>query len=235
VAPTSYRDDYKYVPVRRLALYIEESLFRGTKWVVFEPNDEPLWAQIRLNVGAFMHNLFRRAPSRDTSPKDAYFVKCDAETTTQNDYQPRRREHRGRVRAAQAAEFVFIKLHRSPARSTSEETTMAQFSVNPQRFDPYKNFKFRVKWDGRVRRRREQDRRPETLDRSGEAPRRRRSEQHPQVAGPNGVRCDQRGARRHARSRVRAVGEQGVELRLGAGRRSLTEGFSQGHHHRGVQ
>ena len=42
-------DEYKYIPVRRLALFIEETLFRGTKWVVFEPNDEPLWAQIRLN------------------------------------------------------------------------------------------------------------------------------------------------------------------------------------------
>jgi phage tail sheath protein FI len=78
-------DEYKYVPVRRLALYIEESLFRGTKWVVFEPNDEPLWAQIRLNVGAFMHNLFRQGAFQGAAPKDAYFVKCDKETTTQND------------------------------------------------------------------------------------------------------------------------------------------------------
>ena len=53
-------DEYKYIPVRRIALFIEESLYRGTQWVVFEPNDEPLWAQIRLNVGAFMHNLFRQ-------------------------------------------------------------------------------------------------------------------------------------------------------------------------------
>lgn len=53
-------DEYKYVPVRRLALFLEESLYRGTQWVVFEPNDEPLWAQIRLNLGAFMHNLFRQ-------------------------------------------------------------------------------------------------------------------------------------------------------------------------------
>ncbi|MEN6325530.1 MAG: phage tail sheath subtilisin-like domain-containing protein, partial [Syntrophomonas sp.] len=51
--------EWKYIPIRRLALYIEESLYRGTQWVVFEPNDEPLWSQIRLNVGAFMHNLFR--------------------------------------------------------------------------------------------------------------------------------------------------------------------------------
>lgn len=78
-------DEYKYIPVRRLALFIEESLYRGTKWVVFEPNDEPLWAQIRLNVGAFMHNLFRQEAFAGKTPREAYFVKCDKETTTQND------------------------------------------------------------------------------------------------------------------------------------------------------
>jgi phage tail sheath protein FI len=77
--------EWKYIPVRRLALYLEESLFRGLQWVVFEPNDEPLWSQIRLNVGAFMHNLFRQGAFQGTSPRDAYFVKCDNETTTQND------------------------------------------------------------------------------------------------------------------------------------------------------
>jgi phage tail sheath protein FI len=78
-------DEYKYVPVRRLALYIEESLYRGTQWVVFEPNDEPLWAQIRLNVGAFMQNLFRQGAFQGKTPREAYLVKCDSETTTQND------------------------------------------------------------------------------------------------------------------------------------------------------
>jgi len=77
--------EWKYVPVRRTALFIEESLYRGTQWVVFEPNDEPLWAQIRLNVGAFMHNLFRQGAFQGSSPRDAYFIKCDKETTTQND------------------------------------------------------------------------------------------------------------------------------------------------------
>lgn len=77
--------EWKYVPVRRLALFLEESLFRGTQWVVFEPNDEPLWAQIRLNIGAFMQNLFRQGAFQGRSPREAYFVKCDRETTTQND------------------------------------------------------------------------------------------------------------------------------------------------------
>jgi len=78
-------DEYKYVPVRRLALFLEESLYRGTQWVVFEPNDEPLWGQIRLNIGAFMQNLFRQGAFQGKSPREAYLVKCDAETTTQND------------------------------------------------------------------------------------------------------------------------------------------------------
>jgi phage tail sheath protein FI len=80
-----FGSEYKYVPIRRLALFIEESLYRGLKWVVFEPNDEPLWSQIRLNVGAFMHDLFRKGAFQGATPRDAYFVKCDASTTTQTD------------------------------------------------------------------------------------------------------------------------------------------------------
>ncbi len=80
-----FGSEYKYIPVRRLALFLEESLYRGTQWVVFEPNDEPLWAQIRLNIGAFMHSLFRQGAFQGQTPKEAYFVKCDKETTTQDD------------------------------------------------------------------------------------------------------------------------------------------------------
>ena len=102
--------EWKYVPIRRLALYLEESLYRGTKWVVFEPNDEPLWAQIRLNVGAFMHTLFTQGAFQGTSPRDAYFVKCDKETTTQDDI------NRGVVNILvgfaplKPAEFVIIQI-----------------------------------------------------------------------------------------------------------------------------
>lgn len=77
--------EWKYIPIRRLALMIEESLYRGTQWVVFEPNDEPLWAKIRLNVGAFMNGLFRQGAFQGGSPSQAYYVKCDAETTPQAD------------------------------------------------------------------------------------------------------------------------------------------------------
>ena len=70
---------WKYIPVRRTALYIEESLRRGTQWVVFEPNAEPLWASIRLNVGAFMQGLYRQGAFAGATPSQAYLVKCDAE------------------------------------------------------------------------------------------------------------------------------------------------------------
>ncbi|HSO05716.1 MAG TPA: phage tail sheath C-terminal domain-containing protein [Pelomicrobium sp.] len=103
-------DEWAYIPVRRLALMLEESLFRGTKWVVFEPNDEPLWAKIRLNVGAFMTSLFRQGAFQGTTPREAFYVKCDAETTTQND------RNQGIVNIEvgfaplKPAEFVVIKI-----------------------------------------------------------------------------------------------------------------------------
>jgi len=77
--------EWKYLAVRRMALFLEESLYRGTQWVVFEPNDNPLWAQIRLNIGAFLQGLFRQGAFQGKTPKEAYFVKCDGETTTQAD------------------------------------------------------------------------------------------------------------------------------------------------------
>lgn len=103
-------DEYKYVPVRRTALFIEESLYRGTKWVVFEPNDERLWSQIRLNVGAFMFDMFRQGAFQGPSAQEAYFVKCDKESTLQNDID------RGIVNILvgfaplKPAEFVVIKI-----------------------------------------------------------------------------------------------------------------------------
>jgi uncharacterized protein len=74
---------WKYVPIRRLALFLESSLYEGTQWVVFEPNDETLWGQIRLNVGAFMQGLFLQGAFQGTTPQQAYFVKCDSENNPQ--------------------------------------------------------------------------------------------------------------------------------------------------------
>jgi Bacteriophage tail sheath protein len=111
-------DPWKYLPVRRTALFIEESLFRGTQWVVFEPNDEPLWAQIRLNVGAFMNSLFRQGAFQGKTPQEAYLVKCDKETTTQDDI------NRGVVNIVvgfaplKPAEFVIITIQQLAGQIT---------------------------------------------------------------------------------------------------------------------
>lgn len=78
-------DQWKYLSIRRTALFIEESLYRATQWVVFEPNDEPLWASIRLNIGAFMNSLWRQGAFQGKTPQDAYLVKCDGENNPQND------------------------------------------------------------------------------------------------------------------------------------------------------
>lgn len=75
--------EWKYLPIRRLTLFLEESLYRGTQWVVFEPNDAPLWAQVRLNVGAFMQGLFLQGAFQGSMPDDAYRVKCDGDNNPQ--------------------------------------------------------------------------------------------------------------------------------------------------------
>jgi len=102
--------EWKYTPVRRTALFIEESLYRGTKWIVFEPNDESLWAQIRLNIGAFMHNLFRQGAFQGKTPSEAYMVKCDKETTTQNDINSGIVNILVGFAPLKPAEFVMIKI-----------------------------------------------------------------------------------------------------------------------------
>ena len=110
---------WKYVPIRRLALFLEESLYRALQWVVFEPNDEPLWAQIRLNVGAFLQTLFRQGAFQGSTPKQAYFVKCDSETTTSTD------QDNGVVNIVvgfaplKPAEFVIIQIQQIAGQTSS--------------------------------------------------------------------------------------------------------------------
>jgi hypothetical protein len=103
-------DQWKYLSVRRTAYFIEETLYRNTQWVIFEPNDEPLWSQIRLNIGAFMQGLFQQGAFQGKTPAQAYLVKCDRETTNQDDI------NRGVVNIIvgfaplKPAEFVVVKI-----------------------------------------------------------------------------------------------------------------------------
>ena len=77
--------EYNYVPVRRMAIFLRVSIYRGIQWAVFEPNDEPLWGQLRLNIRSFMTTLYRRGAFQGATASEAFFVKCDSETTSQAD------------------------------------------------------------------------------------------------------------------------------------------------------
>jgi hypothetical protein len=119
VGADAMTSQWKYVPVRRTALFLEESLYRGTKWVVFEPNDEPLWAAIRLNVGSFMQTLFLQGAFQGQTPAQAYFVKCDSETTTQADIDQGIVNILVGFAPLQPAEFVVIKIEQLTGQAQS--------------------------------------------------------------------------------------------------------------------
>jgi hypothetical protein len=106
--------------VRRLALLIEESLYRGTQWVLFEPNDEALWANVRLVVGEFLEGLWRAGAVQGEKPDEAYFVRCGNDTMTQDDID------NGLVNIAvgfapmRPAEFVDIRIRQLAERVDTE-------------------------------------------------------------------------------------------------------------------
>lgn len=141
--------EWKYVPVRRLALYLEASLLAGTQWAVFEPNGEQLWAQIRLNVAAFLHALFVQGAFQGSTPAQAYFVKCDAENNPQSSIDTGIVNILVGFAPLYPAEFVSIQIQQMAGElAANGESAGTQFSINTQRLDPYKNFKFRLKLEG---------------------------------------------------------------------------------------
>ena len=98
---------------RCLAFFIEQSIQRGTRWAVFESNAEPAWAKIRLNVGAFMERLFRNGAFQGRTAQEAYFVKCDAATTSQSDIDAGFANVVVGFAPLKPAEFVIITIRRS--------------------------------------------------------------------------------------------------------------------------
>ena len=96
--------EWKYVPIRRLGLFIEESVFRGTKW------DEPLWARIRVSIGNFLQELFHQGAFQGRTPNEAYFVKCDRTTMTQDEIDGGVVNMEIGFAPLRPAEFVVIKI-----------------------------------------------------------------------------------------------------------------------------
>lgn len=110
--------EWNYVPVRRIGIFLRVSIYRGIQWAVFEPNDEELWSQLRLNIGSFMMTLYRQGAFQGSMPSQAFFVKCDKETTTQDDI------NLGIVNVLvgfaplKPAEFVIVKISQKAGQSS---------------------------------------------------------------------------------------------------------------------
>ena len=110
VGGTGAREQWRYVPVRRMALFLEQTLLRNLGWVVFEPNDEPLWTAIRISVESFMLSLFRQGAFEGSTPSRAFIVQCDHSTTTDDDIAQGRVNIIVGFRPLKPAEFVVIKI-----------------------------------------------------------------------------------------------------------------------------
>ena len=102
--------EWKYVNVRRLSLFLEESISRGTRWAVFEPNEEPAWARLRAQCGNFLYTLFRKGAFLGTTPDQAYVVRCGRDTMTQDDIDNGRVVIEVGVAPLRPAEFVIIRI-----------------------------------------------------------------------------------------------------------------------------
>jgi phage tail sheath protein FI len=102
--------EWKYVNVRRLLIFLEASIDRGLQWAVFEPNAEPLWAEVRRTVGDFLRVRWRDGDLRGTRPEEAFFVRCDRTTMTQGDLDDGRLVCVIGVAPLKPAEFVIFRI-----------------------------------------------------------------------------------------------------------------------------
>jgi phage tail sheath protein FI len=107
---TSNDPDWKYINVRRLFIFIEKSILRGTQWVVFENNDEPLWARVRRSIGDFLTVLWRDGMLQGAKKEQAYFVRCDRTTMTQADIDNGRLICLIGIAPVKPAEFVIFRI-----------------------------------------------------------------------------------------------------------------------------
>ncbi len=114
---TRANPEWRYVPVRRTAIFIEQSIYNGIQWAVFEPNDHRLWSSLRLNIDSFMNGLFRSGAFQGEKASDAYFVRCGlGDTMTQGDID------RGQVLVIvgfaplKPAEFVIVRIQQKIAQ-----------------------------------------------------------------------------------------------------------------------
>ena len=113
--------EWMYVNVRRLFIYLEHSIDRGTQWAVFEPNNEALWLRIRLTIESFLYDVWRTGALMGTKPQEAYFVRCDRTTMSQGDLDNGRLVCLIGVAPTKPAEFVIFRIGQMPTGGGVEE------------------------------------------------------------------------------------------------------------------
>ncbi len=107
--------EWKYINVRRLFIFVEESIEQGTQWVVFEPNDEPLWAQVRRSIVNFLTRVWKSGALMGLTQDEAFFVKCDRTTMTQDDIDNGRLVCYIGIAPVKPAEFVIFRISQKTA------------------------------------------------------------------------------------------------------------------------
>jgi phage tail sheath protein FI len=108
--------EYRYVPVRRYTIYLRQSIYRGTQWAVFEPNDTPLWEALKANIDDFMMGEFRKGALAGATPEEAFDVKCDAELNPPSEVNAGRVNMEIAFAPLKPAEFVIIRISQKSQR-----------------------------------------------------------------------------------------------------------------------
>jgi phage tail sheath protein FI len=110
---------WKYINVRRLFIFVEQSIDRGTQWVVFEPNDETTWARVRRSIENFLITVWRSGALMGTKQDEAFFVKCDLTTMTQDDIDNGRLICYIGIAPVKPAEFVIFRISQKTLEAQS--------------------------------------------------------------------------------------------------------------------
>ena len=139
--------EWRYVPVRRTAIFLRTSIYNGIQWAVFEPNDEPLWASLRASIGGFMETQFRNGAFAGRTSRRGLLRQGRLGDDDRDRPGRGRGQHPRRVRAAPPGGVRRREAQPEDPIRRLRRSSWPQFTVNTHRLDPYKNFKFRVKWD----------------------------------------------------------------------------------------